>query len=174
MSEQRTLIVILGPHRSGTSLCTAAFESLGAQLCLPEYYTNEENPRGFFEHPDIVDFNDRLLAHLGGAWDNALFQGAQAMSMRDVSAWRAEAVGLFSGLFAECAVAAVKDPRLCQLLEFWLSIFADCGYAKDAIFLVHVLRDPVEAALSQRNRAVDDPLFYEVGRELEEGAALWQ
>ncbi|MCX2977551.1 glycosyltransferase [Candidatus Marimicrobium litorale] len=173
MPDQRKLIVVLGPHRSGTSLCTAALESLGAQLRLPEYYTNEENPRGFFEHPDIVDFNDRLLAYLGGAWDNALFQGAQAMSVRDLTAWRAEAVGLFSGLFAECPVVAVKDPRLCQLLGFWLSVFADCGYAGDEIFFVHVLRDPVEAALSQRNRAVDDPLFYEVGRELEEGAALW-
>jgi O-antigen biosynthesis protein len=73
MPDQRKLIVVLGPHRSGTSLCTAALESLGAQLCLPEYYTNEENPRGFFEHPDIVHFNDRLLTYLGGAWDNALF-----------------------------------------------------------------------------------------------------
>ena len=173
MPDQRKLIVVLGPHRSGTSLCTAALESLGAQLCLPEYYTNEENPRGFFEHPDIVDFNDRLLTYLGGAWDNALFQGAQAMSARDVTAWRAEAVGLFSDLFGECPLVAVKDPRLCQLLGFWLNAFTDCGYAGDRIFFVHVLRDPVEAALSQRNRAVDDPLFYEVGRELEEGAALW-
>ena len=95
------------------------------------------------------------------------------MSERDVTTWRAEAVDLFSDLFDKCPLAAVKDPRLCQLLEFWRGVFIDCGYDAGALFFIHVLRDPVEAALSQRNRAFDDPLFYEVGRELEEGAALW-
>ena len=50
-------------------------QALGAQLRLPAHYTNEENRKGFFEHPDIVDFNDSLLSHLGGSWDNPLFDG---------------------------------------------------------------------------------------------------
>ena len=59
MPDQRKLIVVLGPHRSGTSLCTAALESLGAELRLPDYYTNEENPLNEGDKVQrIVDLDD--------------------------------------------------------------------------------------------------------------------
>lgn len=173
MSESKKLIVVLGAHRSGTSLSAAAIVSLGADACLGEYYANEENSKGFFEHPDIVDFNDRLLGYLGGSWDNPLFDGAAAIAEHDVDAWRQEAVSLVAQLFTAVPVAVLKDPRICQLLDFWVPVFEQAGYHPENVFYLHTLRDPVEVALSQRNRAVANPDFYEFGRELAEGAALW-
>lgn len=173
MPGSRKLILVLGAHRSGTSLCTAALQSLGAQLCLPSRYANEENRKGFFEHPDIVDFNDALLEHLGGVWDNPLFDGPAAIAAAELDDWRARAGRLHAGIFGENPVVALKDPRMCQLLDFWLPVFADLGYGDDDIFAVHVLRSPVEVALSQQRRVQSTPAFYEVGGELAEGAALW-
>tara|TARA_R110001592_G_scaffold215025_2_gene468291 strand:+ start:61237 stop:64716 length:3480 start_codon:yes stop_codon:yes gene_type:complete len=173
MHEAKKLILVLGAHRSGTSLCAAALECMGAQLCLPEQYANDENAKGFFEHVDIVAFNDRLLLHLDGAWDNPLFDGPAAIAGADLGEWHVQACRLFDSIFGSVQTAAIKDPRLCQLLDFWMPVFADCGYTDDAVYVLHVVRDPVEVALSQRSRTIANPAFYEIGRHLAEGASLW-
>ena len=173
MSDPKQLIVILGPHRSGTSLYTAAMQALGGQLRLPAHYTTEENRKGFFEHPDIVDFNDSLLSHLGGSWDNPLFDGLDAIANTDLSGWRNTATGLFNSIYQDTPIAAIKDPRFCQLFTFWLQVFGDCGYRDENIFVVHVLRRPTEVAMSQQKRSKDNTAYYEIGAELSEGAVLW-
>ncbi len=173
MTDSKQLIVVLGAHRSGTSLCTAAIEALGADARLGEHYANEENLKGFFEHPEIVDFNERLLADLRGSWDNPLFDGLRALDTPAIEGWYSAGVSLFEKLFGGVRCSVVKDPRLCQLLGFWREVFQRCGFADEQIAIVHMLRDPVEVAVSQSRRAVDNPVFYEYGRELAEGGALW-
>jgi glycosyltransferase involved in cell wall biosynthesis len=173
MSDSKKLIVVLGAHRSGTSLCAAAIESLGADACLGEHYTNEENRKGFFEHPDIVDFNDRLLAALGGSWDNPLFQNSVAVSEPSMLAWLEEGVDLFKGIYGDADVAVIKDPRMCQLLPFWHSVFSWAGYQENSVYYVHTLRSAVEVALSQKQRKEANADYYELGKTLAEGAALW-
>ena len=46
----KKLVIVLGPHRSGTSLLTAAVESLGAYLGIEDQNVSDENPKGFFEN----------------------------------------------------------------------------------------------------------------------------
>jgi glycosyltransferase involved in cell wall biosynthesis len=173
MPNLRKLIVVLGAHRSGTSLCAAAVECLGADLCTGSKYANEENHKGFFEHPDIVAFNDRLLSQLGGSWDSPLFNGRAALARSDMDSWLEEAVQLLKEIFAGVEIAAIKDPRICQLLDFWIPVFEAAGYESGSIFYVHTIRDIVEVAVSQKYRSLNNPAFYEIGKELEEGAALW-
>lgn len=173
IDEQRKLVIILGPHRSGTSLGAAAISALGANLGISSLYSNEENKRGFFEHPEVVDLNERLLSHLGGSWDNPGFFGEKALSGADIACFEKEAIELLSSPFQKTYFSAVKDPRLCQLLPFWLNIFEHCGYKRDNLYFVHMVRDPLEVALSQATRAERNPSFYEFGRLLQEGAALW-
>ena len=173
MSDSKKLIVVMGSHRSGTSVCAAALESLGADLRLPATYTNDENPRGFFEHPDIIAFNDSLLSYLGGSWDNALFDGSKAISNEDLCDWRNQAGLLFETIFSDITVVAIKDPRLCQLFDFWKPVFFDAGFRDPDIYIIHILRDPVEVALSQQHRSQDNPIYYEIGGQLVEGVALW-
>ncbi|MEP4147274.1 MAG: glycosyltransferase [Halioglobus sp.] len=173
MADSKKLIVVLGAHRSGTSLCAAAVESLGADACLGEHYANEENQKGFFEHPNIVDFNDRLLEFLGGSWDNPLFDGVSCLANHDLAQWKSDAAALITELYGKAPVAVVKDPRICQLLPFWLEVFLRAGYASEDVYYIHTLRDVAEVSLSQRSRAEANPDFYEIGRSLDEAAALW-
>ncbi len=170
---QRKLVIVLGPHRSGTSLGAAAIGALGANLGISSLYSNEENKRGFFEHPEVVELNDRLLSHLGGSWDNPGFFGKKALSGVDTACFERDAIELLGRLFQKTNFSAVKDPRICQLLPFWLSIFEHCGYKRDDLYFVHMVRDPLEVSLSQATRAEKNPSFYEFGRLLQEGAALW-
>ncbi|MFV8818295.1 glycosyltransferase [Haliea sp. E17] len=173
MTDPKQLIVVLGAHRSGTSLCAAAVEALGAETCLGEHYANEENRKGFFEHPEIVEFNDSLLEHCGGSWDNPLFEGGQILAGAGIEPWVERAVALFSQIYGAAQRPVIKDPRICQLFSFWREVFNRSGFSDGQIFVVHTLRDPAEVAVSQRKRAQDNPLFYEYGRNLAEGAALW-
>ncbi|MEP5567943.1 MAG: glycosyltransferase [Halioglobus sp.] len=173
MADSKKLIVVLGAHRSGTSLCAAAVASLGADACLGEHYANEENQKGFFEHPDIVDFNDRLLEFLGGSWDNPLFDGAACLSQQDMSQWMLDAAKLMRSVFGAAAIAVVKDPRMCQVLPFWAEVFSIAGYAQENVYYIHTLRSAAEVALSQKNRAESNSDYYEIGRCLNEASALW-
>lgn len=170
---KRKLVVVLGPHRSGTSLCTAAIESLGAHLGISSLYQNEENLKGFFESPELVDLNERLLFHLGGVWDNPSFIGREVLARTDIGNFEKEARSWILALFRDSSFVAIKDPRLCQLLPFWLKVFEGAGFKKEEVYLIQVVRDPVEVAISQSVRASKNKAFYEFGLEVEEGAALW-
>lgn len=173
MTDSRKLVVVLGPHRSGTSLCAAAVAALGAYLGEHLDYHNEENPKGFFEHPELVAFNDRLLAYLGGAWDSPLFDGKSALQSHNLEEWHAEAVSLLESVLKSEPLVAIKDPRLCQLIAFWQPVFEEVGFAKQSTFYVHTLRDVGEVADSARRRALKSPEFYDLGKDIPEGAALW-
>ncbi len=168
---QPRLILCLGPHRSGTSTVTAALGALGAHLALVDVYANAENAKGFFEQPEVLEFDEALLAELAGAWDVASFDCRAAMAGWAAAAeWQDRAVALVQRLYAGHAVSALKDPRQAVLLPFWLPVLKRAGFGVDC---VHVLRDPVEVAASQRARVLENPEYYEIGRKLAEGAALW-
>ncbi len=168
------MILCLGPHRTGTSAVTAAIAALGADLGFASVYANEENQKGFFEHPDLIVLNEKVLGALGGAWDAPAFDGGQALALADpglVAGLQDEAVAFLDRVFAGSDLAVLKDPRLCVLLGFWLPAIRAAGF--DRIYMVHVLRDPAEAAQSQQTRVLRRPEYYEMGRLLPEGAALW-
>lgn len=174
----RRFVLCLGPHRSGTSMVAAALNALGAELALAESRAIAENRKGFFEHPEIVAFNEALLVHLGTSWDSPVFDGAAALATAGLESgalddWIDEGAALVRRLGADAPLIATKDPRLCLLLPAWLRLLERAGYPADAIRIVHVTRDPAEAAKSQQLRQCADPDYHAIGEDLAEGAALW-
>ena len=174
----RRFVLCLGPHRSGTSMVAAALNALGAELAVAENRASTENRKGFFEHPEIVAFNEALLAHLGTSWDSPVFDGAAALAAAGLESGGLddridEGAALVTRLGADAPLIATKDPRLCLLLPAWLRLLERAGYPADALRIVHVTRDPAEAAKSQQLRQRADPDYSAIGEDLVEGAALW-
>lgn len=167
------IVLVIGAHRSGTSLCTAAVEALGADTCIQQLYRNNENEKGFFEHPDLVEFNENLLEYLGGSWDNPFFNAAKASQKHSIASWQIKAISLIKKNFSASRFIVVKDPRFCQLLEFWLEAFEVAGFSKHEIFAIHIFREPIEVAKSQASRARARPEYYELGKTMDEAALLW-
>ena len=64
-------VCVTGMHRSGTSFIAGALRFIGVSLGDPERLLRPgpDNPKGYFEIQSIVQLDDELLAHLGGAWD---------------------------------------------------------------------------------------------------------
>lgn len=175
---KQRMILVLGPHRSGTSVATAALPAFGAALGLDQVHANDENAARPFEHPRIVAFDDRALARIGSAWDDLACDGAARLAAEGLDEGHlddlvAEGADLIAEIFAGAPLAAIKDPRICLLLPLWARILARAGYGAGDILQLHVNRDPFETARSLMLRQKATPDFYDIGRDMVEGAALW-
>lgn len=167
----RTLILILGVHRSGTSLLTNALVAAGASAGDFKDIRDADNPDGYAEHPEVRGFNDRLLTHLGASWDNWGFRASTIDFDADpLSPWREEAVGILRAAFPGHGPFVLKDPRIASLLPFWERVIPDAGFQLRRLI---ILRDPAEVAESQRQRVERRLHDFPVIAGSEPMAALW-
>ena len=147
---KRTAIVVLGMHRSGTSAFTRVFNLLGASLpktLMPAAADN--NPRGFWESEPIWHFNDALMEERGSRWDD--WRPLDPEWQRSAAAGRLgeRAAAILDDELATSALFVLKDPRICRLLPFWLSVLGQVGIAAK---LIYPVRNPMEIAASLRVR----------------------
>ena len=63
-------VVILGMHRSGTSLVAGILEKLGVNMGERQVGVHWSNPLGHFENIDFVKMDDKILEKAGGTWDD--------------------------------------------------------------------------------------------------------
>lgn len=167
----RLLILVLGVHRSGTSLLTQGLRAAGVSAGDFEDIEDVDNPTGYGEHPGIRQFNDRLLAHLGASWDNWGFRASQAgLDRPELEPWRAEAGAILRSSFEGPGPFVVKDPRIATLLPFWERAIPAAGFVLRRLL---ILRDPAEVAESQIQRVVRRPTEFPVIDAPEPMAALW-
>jgi hypothetical protein len=104
------------------------------------------NERGYYEHIDVVNLHDRLLLALGFTWDEtAPLPENWWLDDARTGVYRAELIELLRRDFGASSLWGIKDPRLCRLLPWWESIWADLGV--EPLFLI-VLRRPEEIAAS--------------------------
>ena len=157
-------VCVTGMHRSGTSFIAGALQFLGVDLGAPDRHMRPgpDNPKGYFEVQAIMQLNDELLAHLGGAWDEPPVLdpgwelGAGLAPFRD----RADAIlaDTFGPPDEWPARIAWKDPRLSLLMPFWRTV-------TEISATIVVVRDPVEVVASLGARG------YSVGPS--QAAGLW-
>jgi hypothetical protein len=151
-------------HRSGTSVVAGALGLIGVSLGRPDRLLKPgpDNPKGYFEIQEIVQLDDELLAHLGGAWDQPPVLDPGWERDPGLAPFRERAAAILDDAFgpeAERApVIAWKDPRISLLLPLWRDV------ASVATTIV-VVRDPVEVAASLALRG------YSVGAA--QAASLW-
>lgn len=159
---RRTLILVLGMHRSGTSAVTGMLSHLGVPLGKRLYEGHQGvNEKGYFENAEIADINDEVLLAAGSSWDDIL-PLAEGWQRRDeVRRLRCALQRSLERQVAGHAVFGVKDPRLCRLLPWWQEMIAEL--AMDVRYII-VIRSPHEVAASLRRRD---------GFSLEKGLLLW-
>jgi hypothetical protein len=136
---------VLGMHRSGTSALTGMLHHLGVALGERLMPASPDNPRGYWEHNDIVDVDHRLMATLGRTWDDmrplpAGFERDEAAqaAARDLSL-------ILNRDFGGVSLWGLKDPRLCRLMPLWTSLLAE-ERVKPRFLLA--LRHPLDVAAS--------------------------
>jgi len=125
---ERSLVLVAGSGRSGTSLFSGILQRLGYHVPQPEVPADATNPRGFAESQWVVDFHTRLLARAAvqvsdarpTAWsytaDAALDEGAHD-----------ELAGWLGKQFQVSEHVLVKDPRLSWFLPLWRRCAEEAG-----------------------------------------------
>jgi hypothetical protein len=157
--QARPIVVVLGMHRSGTSLCSHILSVLGVDM-TDDVNAHPFNARGEWERFEVRDFNDRVLdlfdrGFVSPHHDLPLPAGWWAdprlRAMReDIAAFirrRMPAGGLFG----------FKDPRTARLLPAWHQVFAELQLMPHYILCI---RNPAQVARSLTAR---DGVSPEVG-----------
>ena len=143
------LILVVGMHRSGSSLLGAMLQAIGVATPGDLIAADEHNPEGYFERRDITDLQEQLLISLGRWWPGP-------DGMRDLPAdWLTrpethQAVAELRHCLAEeqkhqQGPWAIKDPRSSLLLPLWRRV---CGELEIPLRLLLAVRDPAEVAAS--------------------------
>ena len=141
------VVCILGMHRSGTSLLTRMINLLDVylgpeELLLPP---NFANPKGYWEHREIVAINDEILRRLGGSWDEPPAFPSGWENAPAIDDLKERGRRLIHDSFANVDTWGWKDPRSCLTLPFWQQLLPDMRY-------VVCLRNPLDVAGSLEYR----------------------
>jgi hypothetical protein len=127
-SSRRTLLLVAGSGRSGTSLFSGLLQRLGFHIPQPEVPADESNPRGFAESQWVVDFHARWLQRTGvqgsdarpAAWAQIAEIALDESVIADVRSWLGKQ-------FREADHIVIKDPRLSWFLPLWRRCAEDVG-----------------------------------------------
>ena len=124
-SSRGTGIIVLGMHRSGTSLAAEIAYQWGAFIDTSLLIEpNDGNPRGYWEHRSLVKLNDDLLAAVHSSWKvPPTEEGRKRLArLAQKGSFRHRAHRLLATHTNE-KVWLWKDPRLSILLPFWKEIW---------------------------------------------------
>lgn len=143
-------IIILGMHRSGTSATTGMLKCLGVTLGKKLYRGHAHiNAKGYFEHSHIADTNEEALLAINSAWDDFLPKPKNWWKDKTLAHYAKKIKHYIRKDFSQSAVWAIKDPRVCRLIPWWLEILSEESI--DAKYLI-VVRPPHEVYLSLKRR----------------------
>jgi hypothetical protein len=124
----RSLVVVAGSGRSGTSLFSGILQRLGYHVPQPEVPADATNPRGFAESQWVVDFHTRLLRAARvqvsdarpSAWALTAQVGLDPAVRRELREW-------LQLQFRVADHLIVKDPRLSWFLPLWRACAEELG-----------------------------------------------
>ncbi|MEO1079813.1 MAG: glycosyltransferase [Pseudomonadota bacterium] len=150
-------LVVLGMHRSGTSLVARACHDAGitAGPAVDLLAAQTDNPLGFYEHRDLVRLNDAALEQAGGSWYQP-----PARDTLTASALPEVEPGKLLERLTESGDGQflLKDPRLCLTWPLWSTLL-------EFRTLLFVYRAPLAVARSLARRH---------GFPLQHGILLWE
>jgi hypothetical protein len=135
-------------HRSGTSALARTLNLLGVDLG-ENFYQGPVNPRGYWEHAELMALNDEILSSLLGFWTSPEPLPPGWITQNGIVSRQNQIREILKRDFERSPLWGFKDPRLCVLLPLYLPLFDELGC--DPLF-VHCIRNPVDVALSLQKR----------------------
>lgn len=139
-------IFIVGYYRSGTSALSGALQHAGVKF-YNEAAPNEHNPLGFFEIPELIEFDARLFSHLGVDWPDVRGLPSDWVDRADITPFSAQLEEIVRRRFSpEDLLWGLKHPHLCRALPLYERVARRAGHTPHVI---HIFRDPWISAASQ-------------------------
>lgn len=144
---EKTALIVLGMHRSGTSSVAGALVLAGGAAPRRLMPAAIDNPRGFWESTAIAEFNDQLLGAESSTWhDWRAVRGHDIARNPDLST---QGRALLAEEFGDASTVVLKDPRICRLFPFWRRLLEEAAYRP---VVISPVRPPWEVASSLTSR----------------------
>jgi len=153
VDDKQPIVIILGMHRSGTSLIANFIHAIGIEMGQDLPQADEWNAAGYWESQTIRNIHDKILAELNCDWHNPpLYFPAdwwRKSSIQELKSALVEFVG--SKCKEKNQIYGFKDPRTAILLPVWREIFDELHL--EPLYILSV-RHPgsVVASLARRDR----------------------
>jgi hypothetical protein len=127
-TSTRSLVLVAGSGRSGTSLFSGILQRLGYTVPEPEVPADATNPRGFAESQWVVDLHTRLLKRAGvqvadarpAAWAQTARVCLDPAVVDELRDWLTDQLGRSGHLI-------IKDPRISWFAPLWRRCAEDLG-----------------------------------------------
>lgn len=154
-ASKTPVVVVLGMHRSGTSVGMSVLSSLGVDCGEDLIPAGRSNLAGFWEHAEIVAVQEKLLARIDRVWHGPHGTFPLPEGWRDGEAAREAKAALTDIVRRELAAHPVrvwgfKDPRTMRLWRLWLEIFEELGIEPVPVVMVRH-PDAVVRSLAKHN-----------------------
>lgn len=163
------VVVVVGMHRSGTSVLTRGLKAAGLHLgdrLLP--VGPPDNPKGYWEDTEVLRVNEILLNQMGCDEQSLRWFNEDDIERVVTAKLRDHAKCIVEERLSHTGKWAFKDPRTARLLPFWRSIFGEMGVAEKYVI---ALRNPLDSAMSYAHRNNQNKNRHPVG--LMWGSLLW-
>jgi hypothetical protein len=162
ISTDRQTILLIGMHRSGTSVLARLVNLAGAHVgdtdeLIP---AGSDNPTGFWERRDVGALHEGFLKENGHSWTHVGSFDLTRIPAASIERCRAGIRSVLADIDTGGQPLLIKDPRLCLLLPLWQTVVGQPYY----LFAVRDPRSVVTSLqVSYRNAFTTHFLF-----------ALWQ
>ncbi|MBB6309612.1 sulfotransferase family protein [Xanthobacter tagetidis] len=149
MESGKRAVLILGMHRSGTSLCSKIVNLMGFEAPKTLMAANEANPEGYWESEVIYKLNDRIFEACGTQWHKRTRMTADPIALTRRNGLYHELTELLASEFGSADRIVLKDPRISRLVPLYEAALLDLGYRSTPVLVV---RNPMEVAASLARR----------------------
>ena len=144
-SEQKVAVLVLGMHRSGTSMLGGVLECLGCQGPKTMLDVNPANPKGYFESKSVMTLDDDIFTALGSKWSDWMPLNPGWQSSPRFNEFRDRIARVMEDEYGAASLIYLKDPRICRLLPLWREVLEEIGYR---VVCIHTHRNPLDVARS--------------------------
>ena len=151
-------VIVLGMHRSGTSIIGGLMNKMGLNTGGPLIRPWKDNEKGFFERIDVVVQNDAIMKKQFVDYAQGTFRYDALKGLKDVLDNFDKSTGSF---FAEGRQGLkflnspsnypwmLKDPRLCITLRTWIPLL---NFVPAVLF---TYRHPMDVSMSMHKRETE-------------------
>lgn len=143
------VLLVLGMHRSGTSVLTSIIATLGVGISRDLLGSDANNEAGYWESYVVNRQMERLLKAAGSSWHDWRPLDLSSVPAADLEAIRGVLVQEVRARLDADPVWVLKDPRNCRAVPLWKEIVDEAG--GEPLFLLAVRR-PSEVAASLARR----------------------
>ncbi|OBQ91348.1 rhamnan synthesis F family protein [Mesorhizobium sp. AA23] len=146
---ERTCIMVLGMHRSGTSALTRAISLLGAELPKNLLGANPSNPAGHWEPQRLIELHDQMLAEVGSSWDDWRSFDVNDLGTARLQFYKAEIARIVDEEYGSASLFVLKEPRISRFVPLYAEVLERMHI--DVRYTL-VLRNPLAVIASLKNR----------------------